>query len=92
MALGAGAKGVMDHISAKDDEEEQRKAAMRGLTNRFLSGGNMLQLPEPVEKAPGLEESVGGALMGAGIGQLARGKEKEEVPWYKAAARGYLGK
>ncbi len=91
--LGAGAKGVLNYFKDKDEEEENKKAALRGLANKFLNHKNMMQVETPVPEAPTMAEQVGGSLLKTGIDKLSQGSPKggeEEIPWYQQAARGFL--
>ena len=97
-ALGAGIKGITNYFEGQDKEKDDKKAAMRELYNRYLSGGNMRLINKPVDEAPSMEESVGMPLAQAGLGAAAnyasqpKLKEGETEPdWYQQAAKGYLG-
>lgn len=89
-ALGGGLAGIGNFIKGQDEEKRQKKEAMRGLYNRMLSGGNMMQFGPEIQEGPGLGEAVGMGVLGAGMGSLGR-KEDPKEEWYQQVARGYLG-
>lgn len=92
-ALGAGIGGLTNYFSGQEKEKQDKKEAMRELYNRFLSGGNMMQIGKPVQQAPNMAESFGMPILNAGISMLGQPKSKpgEEPDWYQQAAKGYLG-
>lgn len=85
-----GAKMIGGALS--NDDEEAKKAAMMKLHQNYANGQLSSGMAPPQESGPNMMGAVADAGKSLVGGLLADKKPgEEEVPWYKAAARGALG-
>lgn len=95
-ALKAGIGGLQNLAAQKEEEERQRRSALKALSSKVQAstGGQNFETAPEIQKAPGVFESVVAPVLTAGAQSAAQGlapKKGEDEDWYRAAARGYLG-